>query len=334
MAKRISLTQYLIERERDKGLISGELRLLIEVIARACKRISYTIGKGALADMHGASGTENVQGEVQQKLDVIANETLLEANEWGGSLAGMASEEMENPYPIPGRYPQGEFLLLFDPLDGSSNIDVNVSIGTIFSVLRMPRSGVAPEVIDFLQPGTQQLAAGYAVYGPQTLLVLTVGDGVACFTLDKDTYSWWLTQDGMRIPADTKEYAINASNARHWYPPVKRYIDDLNAGTTGPLGKDYNMRWIASMVADVHRVLTRGGIFMYPADARDPGKPGKLRLMYEANPMSFLVEQAGGLATNGDRRIMEIEPGKLHERVAVFLGSRNEVERVTGYHRS
>jgi fructose-1,6-bisphosphatase I len=332
MAKHISLTQYLIEKQRDKNLISGELRLLIEVVARACKRISYTIGKGALGDAHGASGTENVQGEVQQKLDVIANETLLEANEWGGSLAGMASEEMEDPYPIPTQYPQGEFLLLFDPLDGSSNIDVNVSIGTIFSVLRMPEPGIPPRVEHFLQPGDRQLAAGYAVYGPQTLLVLTVGDGVACFTLDKDTYSWWLTQDGMRIPEDTAEYAINASNARHWYAPVQRYISDLNAGRTGRLGKDYNMRWIASMVADVHRVMTRGGIFMYPADAREPAKPGKLRLMYEANPMGLLVEQAGGMATDGRRRILGIQPAKLHERVAVFLGSRNEVARVTGYH--
>lgn len=332
MPRHISLTQYLIEKQREKRLISGELRLLLEVIARACKRISYTIGKGALADMHGASGHENVQGEVQQKLDVIANETLLEANEWGGSLAAMASEELEDPYPIPTRYPQGEFLLLFDPLDGSSNIDVNVSIGTIFSVLHMPEQGVAPRTEHFLQPGERQLAAGYAVYGPQTLLVLTVGDGVACFTLDKDTYSWWLTQDRMRIPVDTGEFAINASNARHWYPPVQRYVDDLLAGRTGPLGKDYNMRWIASMVADVHRVMTRGGIFMYPADARDPGKPGKLRLMYEANPMAFLVEQAGGMATNGRERIMSLKPQTLHERVAVFLGSKNEVARATAYH--
>jgi fructose-1,6-bisphosphatase I len=333
MAKHISLTQYLIEKQREKNLISGELRLLIEVIARACKRISYTIGKGALGGNHGASGLENIQGEVQQKLDVIANETLLEANEWGGSLAGMASEEMEDPYPIPTQYPQGEFLLLFDPLDGSSNIDVNVSIGTIFSVLRMPEVGAEPDVGHFLQSGDRQLAAGYAVYGPQTLLVLTVGDGVACFTLDKDTYSWWLTQDRMRIPEDTAEYAINSSNARHWYPPVSRYIADLNAGTDGPLGKNYNMRWIAAMVADVHRVLTRGGVFMYPADAREPDKPGKLRLMYEANPMSFIVEQAGGMATNGHERIMSVQPKKLHERVAVFLGSKNEVQRVTDYHR-
>jgi fructose-1,6-bisphosphatase I len=332
MAKQISLSQYLIEKQREKNLIPAELRLLLEVVARACKRISYAVGKGELGGMHGAAGSENVQGEVQQKLDVIANETLLEANEWGGHLAAMASEEMDHPYTIPNRYPKGEFLLLFDPLDGSSNIDVNVSIGTIFSVLRLPEGVKEPQEAHFLQPGTKQVAAGYAVYGPASLLVLTVGDGVACFTLDRETGSWWLTNPSMRIPEDTKEYAINASNARHWFEPVQRYVADLNAGKGGPLGKDYNMRWVASMVADVHRIMTRGGIFMYPADRRDPDKPGKLRLMYEANPMSFLVEQAGGMATNGRQRIMDIQPAKLHERVAVFLGSRNEVARATRYH--
>jgi len=303
------------------------------VVARACKRISYAVGKGALSDVLGEAGSDNVQGEAQKKLDVIANETLLEANEWGGHLAAMASEEMDNSYTIPNRYPKGEFLLLFDPLDGSSNIDVNVSIGTIFSVLKLPEGVKEPTDACFLQPGTRQLAAGYAVYGPSTLLVLTVGDGVACFTLDRETGSWWLTEDRMQIPAQTKEFAINASNQRHWLPPVRRYIDELLAGKEGPRGKDFNMRWVASMVADVHRIMTRGGVFMYPRDQREPDKPGKLRLMYEANPMAFLVEQAGGAATNGEQRIMEIQPAKLHERVAVFLGSREEVEIVTSYHR-
>ena len=330
---RISLTQYLVERQREKGLIPGELRLLLEVVARACKRISYAVGKGALSDVLGEAGSDNVQGEAQKKLDVIANETLLEANEWGGHLAAMASEEMDNSYTIPNRYPKGEFLLLFDPLDGSSNIDVNVSIGTIFSVLKLPEGVKEPTDACFLQPGTRQLAAGYAVYGPSTLLVLTVGDGVACFTLDRETGSWWLTEDRMQIPAQTKEFAINASNQRHWLPPVRRYIDELLAGKEGPRGKDFNMRWVASMVADVHRIMTRGGVFMYPRDQREPDKPGKLRLMYEANPMAMLVEQAGGAATNGEQRIMEIQPTKLHERVAVFLGSREEVEIVTSYHR-
>ncbi|VVE00232.1 Fructose-1,6-bisphosphatase class 1 [Pandoraea morbifera] len=330
--RRKTLTQYLIEQQREYNNIPAELRLLIEVVARACKSISHAVSKGALGGVLGSAGSENVQGEVQKKLDVISNEIMLEANEWGGHLAAMASEEMEDVFHIPNRYPQGEYLLMFDPLDGSSNIDVNVSIGTIFSVLRCPEGVTDPTEKDFLQPGTQQVAAGYAVYGPQTVLVLTTGHGVNCFTLDREMGSWVLTQEGMRIPEDTKEFAINMSNERHWYPPVQRYIGELLQGKEGVRGKDFNMRWIASMVADVHRILTRGGVFMYPADKRDPDKPGKLRIMYEANPMSFLVEQAGGAATNGLQRILDIQPQKLHERVAVFLGSKNEVERVTGYH--
>lgn len=330
--KSISLTQLLIEEQRLHQNIPAELRLLIEVVARACKRISHAVSKGALGDVLGSADVENVQGEVQKKLDVISNEILLEANEWGGHLAAMASEEMETIHPIPNRYPKGEYLLLFDPLDGSSNIDVNVSIGTIFSVLKAPEGMTTPSEADFLQPGTKQVAAGYAVYGPQSVLVLTTGDGVNCFTLDRELGSWVLTERNMRIPETTKEYAINSSNSRHWYPPVHRYIDELQQGEEGPRGKNFNMRWIASMVADVHRILNRGGIFMYPADRRDPGKPGKLRLMYEANPIAFLVEQAGGAATDGAQRIMEIQPEKLHQRVAVFLGSREEVERVTRYH--
>lgn len=263
---------------------------------------------------------------MQKKLDVLSNEILLEANEWGGHLAAMASEEMETIHLIPNRYPKGEYLLLFDPLDGSSNIDVNVSIGTIFSVLHAPHdvSGAPVCEQDFLQPGDKQVVAGYAVYGPQTMLVLTIGNGVVGFTLDREMGSWVLTHENIRVPEDTKEFAINMSNMRHWAAPVKRYVDDCLAGTTGPLGKDYNMRWIASMVADVHRILTRGGIFMYPWDAREPGKAGKLRLMYEANPMSFLVEQAGGAAINGTQRIMEIQPDKLHQRVSVILARRTK----------
>jgi fructose-1,6-bisphosphatase I len=334
MMQKISLTRYLIEQQRNDGHIPSQLRLLIEVVARACKHIAIAVNKGALGDVLGTAGSENVQGEVQKKLDVIANEVLVEANEWGGHLAAMASEEMDSIHVVPNRYPQGEYLLLFDPLDGSSNIDVNVSIGTIFSVLKKVghTRGVSEE--DFLQPGRQQAAAGYCVYGPQTTLVLTVGDGVAMFTLDRETGSWVLTQDGVKIPEDTKEFAINMSNMRHWAPPVKRYIDDCLAGTTGPRGKDFNMRWVASMVADVHRILTRGGVFMYPWDQREPEKPGKLRLLYEANPMSFLVEQAGGASTNGTQRIMDVVPGKLHERVSVILGSKNEVQRVAEYHQA
>ncbi|WP_409265759.1 class 1 fructose-bisphosphatase [Massilia sp. BHUDP2] len=330
--KRVSLTQYLVEEQRLHQNINAELRLLIEVVARACKRISYSVSKGALGEVLGSADTENIQGEVQKKLDVISNEILLEANEWGGHLAAMASEEMETIRLIPSRYPKGEFLLLFDPLDGSSNIDVNVSIGTIFSVLKAPEGMTEPTEQDFLQPGAQQVAAGYAVYGPQTMLVLTTGNGVQCFTLDREMGSWVLTQSDMQIPETTKEFAINMSNKRHWHAPVQRYVDEMLAGSTGARGKDFNMRWIASMVADVHRILNRGGIFMYPADMRDPSSPGKLRLMYEANPMAMIVEQAGGAATDGKQRIMDIQPTKLHQRVPVFLGSKSEVELVTRYH--
>ena len=336
MSSKISLTRYLVEQQRAEGHIPSELRLLLEVVARACKSISQAVNKGALGGVLGTAGSENVQGEVQKKLDIIANEVLIEANEWGGHLAAMASEEMDDIYVVPNRYPKGEYLLLFDPLDGSSNIDVNVSIGTIFSVLRKhnddPKTVEPVTESDFLQAGNQQVAAGYCVYGPQTTLVLTVGDGVAMFTLDREQGSFVLTQEDVKIPADTQEFAINMSNMRHWDEPVKRYIDECLQGKEGPRAKDFNMRWIASMVADVHRILTRGGVFMYPWDKREPGKPGKLRLMYEANPMSWLIEQAGGAATNGQQRIMDIQPTQLHQRVSVILGSKNEVERVTAYH--
>ena len=331
--RNISLTRYLVEQQRTHGHIPGQLRLLIEVVARACKRISHAVNKGALGDVLGSAGTDNVQGEIQKKLDIIANEVLIEANEWGGHLAAMASEEMEGIYVVPNRFPQGEYLLMFDPLDGSSNIDVNVSIGTIFSVLKKPDGSAGVSEADFLQPGATQAAAGYCVYGPQTTLVLTVGDGVAMFTLDREQGSWVLTQDDVKIPEDTKEFAINMSNMRHWAPPVKRYIDECLAGKEGPRGKDFNMRWIASMVADVHRLLTRGGIFSYPLDSKCAAKGGKLRLMYEANPMSFLVEQAGGAASTGRQRMLEVQPTGLHQRVPVFLGSRQEVETAVRYHR-
>jgi fructose-1,6-bisphosphatase I len=330
--KKVSLSRYLVEQQRVDGHIPGDLRLLLEVVARASKSISQAVNKGELGEVMGSASTENVQGEMQKKLDIIANEVLIEANEWGGHLAAMASEEMEGIYVVPNRYPQGEYLLLFDPLDGSSNIDVNVSIGTIFSVLKKPEGGRGVTEEDFFQQGSKQVAAGYCVFGPQTTLVLTVGDGVAMFTLDREQGSFVLTKEHVTIPADTQEFAINMSNMRHWDAPVKRYVDECLAGKDGPRGKDFNMRWIASMVADVHRILTRGGVFMYPWDKREPEKPGKLRLMYEANPMSWLIEQAGGAATNGRERILDIQPTKLHERVSVVLGSKNEVDRITSYH--
>ena len=334
--RRITLARYLIEEQREKGLITADLKLLIEIVSRACKAISVAIGKGGLGGVLGDAGSDNVQGEAQKKLDVLSNEILLEANEWGGHLAAMASEEMDLPHLIPHRYPQGEYLLLFDPLDGSSNIDVNVSVGTIFSVLKCPEGAdmSTPEAVEraFLQPGRQQVAAGYAIYGPSTLLVLSVGDGVVVFTLDREMGTFVLTREDVRVPADTAEFAINMSNQRFWETPVQRYVGELLAGKTGPRGKDFNMRWVASMVAEVHRILTRGGVFMYPLDAKTAEKGGKLRLMYEANPMSMLIEQAGGAATTGRERILDLQPQKLHQRVPVILGAKNEVERVTGYH--
>ncbi|MGZ8156716.1 MAG: class 1 fructose-bisphosphatase [Burkholderiales bacterium] len=328
--RRVTLTQYLIEQQRHYGKVSPELRLLIEVISRACKAISHVVSKGPLAGIGDTVGLTNVQGEAQKKLDVIANEVLVEANEWGGQLAAMVSEEMAEPYQIPNRYPKGEFLLLYDPLDGSSNLDVNISVGTIFSVLRCPNNCTMADASAFLQPGSNQVAAGFAVYGAATILVLTVGNGVVAFTLDREMSSWVLTDERIVIPEDSQEFAINASNARNWEPPIKRYIDECIAGKSGPRGRDFNMRWVASMVADVYRILSRGGIFLYPKDAKH--KEGRLRLMYEANPMAFIVEQAGGAATDGRQRILDIQPSALHQRIGVVLGSKNEVERVTRYH--
>jgi fructose-1,6-bisphosphatase I len=331
--RRVTLTQFLVGRQQ-KDVINADLRLLLETIARACKAISTRVNKGALADGHGSLDSQNIQGEVQKKLDVLSNEILLEANVWGGNLAAFASEEVEKPVPITEPYKRGEYLLLIDPLDGSSNIDVNISVGTIFSVLKCPKTSdgkqCEPEEAAFLQPGTKQVAAGFAVYGPTTVFVITVGDGVHGFTLDRETYTFVQTHPDIRIPADTQEFAINTSNMRRWEAPVKRYIDECLAGKDGPRGKDFNMRWVASMVADVFRVLCRGGIFMYPRDSKN--KDGRLRLMYEANPMSMIVEQAGGMATDGSKRILELQPKGLHQRVAVILGSKNEVERVTSYH--
>ena len=330
-ASAVSLTRYLIEEQRA-GRISPDLRLLIEVVARACKSISIAVGKGALGGVLGDAGTGNIQGEAQKKLDVIANDVLLEANAWGGHLAGLASEEMDHSQPIPDVYPRGNYLLLFDPLDGSSNIDVNISVGTIFSVLRCPEGVTTPGDEHFLQPGTAQVAAGYCTYGPSTMLVLTVGHGTHAFTLDREVGGFVLTTRGMQIPAETREFAVNMSNQRHWEAPMQRYVGDLLAGKEGPRGKDFNMRWVASMVADVHRILTRGGIFSYPLDAKCRDKGGKLRLMYEANPMALLVEQAGGAASTGRQRMLEVQPAGLHQRVPVFLGSRGEVEAAVRYH--
>jgi len=332
---RKTLTQFLVEQQRKEAALPSQLRLLIEIVSRACKAISISVNKGALGGVLGDFGAHNVQGEAQKKLDVIANERLLEANEWGGHLAAMASEEMETIHLIPNRYPKGEYLLLFDPIDGSSNVDVNLTVGTIFSVLMAPADVSGREVTekDFLQSGRHQVAAGYAVFGPQTSLVLSVGTGVYEFTLDREMGSWVQTQERIRIPAGNREFAINMSNERHWDGPVRRYIADCMAGSDGPREANFNMRWTGSMVADIHRILKRGGIFLYPWDGRDPAKPGKLRLMYEANPMAYLIEQAGGKALDSTRRILDIVPEGLHQRVGVIMGDREEIETLSHYFR-
>ena len=329
-----TITQFIAEEQRHAPGATGEFTALLNDIVTACKMISNQVNHGALVGALGSAGSENVQGETQKKLDVLSNQMFIQCTEWSGHVGALASEEMDEIYEIPKEYPRGKYLLTFDPLDGSSNIDVNVSVGTIFSILRMAATDGDATEGDFLKAGTEQVAAGYALYGPSTMMVLTTGNGVNGFTLDQNIGEFILTHPNMTIPADTAEFAINASNERFWEAPVKRYVDECLAGKDGPRGKDFNMRWIASMVAEVHRILTRGGIFMYPMDSKmaEKGLGGKLRLLYEANPMSFVVEQAGGASITGKQRIMELQPDGLHQRVPVILGSRNEVERIQGYH--
>jgi fructose-1,6-bisphosphatase I len=329
----ITITQFLIDEQRKIDGATGEFTLLLNDIVTACKKISVAVNKGALVGTMGNLESQNIQGEKQKQLDVITNEIFLESNQWAGYIAGMASEEMDDPYDIPEKYRQGgKYLLLFDPLDGSSNVDINTTVGTIFSVLRSPGNVSNPKVDDFLQPGTQQVCAGYALYGSSTMFVLTTGKGVNGFTLDREIGEFFLTHPKMRIPPDTQEFAVNIAHQRFWEAPVKRYIDECLQGEDGPRGKDFNMRWVASMVAEVHRILVRGGLFMYPMNNKLKDSGGKLRLMYEANPMSFIVEQAGGTSTTGRERILEIQPTGLHQRVPVILGSKNEVEIVVSYH--
>jgi fructose-1,6-bisphosphatase I/sedoheptulose-1,7-bisphosphatase len=340
LSNRRTLTQYLIEQRRRFPGASGELNALILDVSIACKAVARSVAFGALGDPSTrhltAGGATNVQGEVQQPLDVVSNEFFIRTTEWSGNLAGQASEEMDTARQIPAGYPRGKYLLVFDPLDGSSNIDVNVSVGSIFSILRAPAevidSGRDVTDADFLQAGTQQVAAGYAIYGPTTMFVLTVGNGVAGFTLDPNLGEFKLTHPDIRVPTDTQEFAINSSNSRFWEPPVKRYVDECLAGRTGPRGKDFNMRWIASMVAEAHRILMRGGVFMYPRDTKDPRKPGRLRLLYEANPIGFIMEQAGGGASTGRQSVLGVPPSELHQRIGLVFGSKHEVERIERYH--
>jgi fructose-1,6-bisphosphatase I/sedoheptulose-1,7-bisphosphatase len=333
---RWTLTRYLIEERRRFPHASGDLNALILDISLACKAIARIVAMGRLDDGAQTGGEVNVQGEVQKPLDVVSNEIFLRMTEWGGHLGGLVSEEMEQPRQIPTTYPRGKYLLLFDPLDGSSNIDVNVAVGSVFSILRAP-----PEVLednrdvvehDFLQPGAAQVAAGYAIYGPATMLVLSVGNGVDGFTLDPNLGEFVLTHPNLTVPGQTQEFAINTSNRRFWEPPVARYVDECLAGRSGSRGKDFNMRWIASLVAEAHRILTRGGVFLYPRDSKDPARPGRLRLLYEANPIGFVIEQAGGRASTGRQPVLGVKPSSLHQRIGFVFGAKCEVERIERYH--
>ncbi|MDH5230504.1 MAG: class 1 fructose-bisphosphatase [Gammaproteobacteria bacterium] len=328
-----SLKQYLMQCERDGKGIDLEFIALIDDIAGACREIHLGVNHGAILGVLGSAGSENVQGETQKKLDVLSNDYFIKHCQWGGQLAGMASEEEDDVYEIPAKYPRGKYLMYFDPLDGSSNIDVNITVGSIFSIVKAPEGVTDPKLPDYLIKGTEQVCGGFCLYGPSTMMVITIGDGVHGFTLHPGTGEFLLTNPNMKIPEDTKEFAVNMSNHRFWEEPVQRYVDECLKGTSGTREKDFNMRWVASMVAEVYRILTRGGIFMYPKDNKDPNKPGKLRLMYEANPMSYIVEQAGGLSTTGRERILEVQPDDIHQRVPVILGSKNEVQRVIDYHK-
>ena len=320
----LTLSQFL---QQQSGNLTPQLAQVIDTIANTCKRIDVLLQKGALAGVLGSAENENVQGEEQKKLDVISNDYLIDALKVHPHVGGLASEELDDFTPA---QENGEYLVLFDPLDGSSNIDINMCVGTIFSIL--PAKNTVTQAADFMQAGNQQVAAGYVLYGPSTMMALTVGAGTVFFTYDLDSQEFLLTSQDIQVAADTKEYAINASNQRHWEQPVKRYIDELLAGKTGPREKDFNMRWVACMVGDIHRILCRSGIFMYPYDLKDPAKAGRLRLMYEANPMSMLMEQAGGASTTGRVRILDIQPNDLHQRVPAIIGSKHEVDLVTSYH--
>ncbi len=331
--RRLTLTQFLIDERRRFPKAGGDFNSVILNIALVCRRISHAIARGELAGTGGSANTINVQGEEQKQLDLLSNDLFIEGNHWGGQLAGMVSEELASPYSIPEPYTRGPYLLLFDPLDGSSNIDVNVSVGSIFSVLRAPDPSRATRVEDYLQPGVKQVAAGYAIYGPSTMLVLSVGNGVHAFTLCPQVGEFMLTHPNLQVPPDTSEFAINTSNSRFWEAPVRRYVDECLAGKSGERGKDFNMRWIASLVAEAHRILMRGGVFLYPKDNRQQGRNGRLRLLYEANPIGFIMEQAGGRASTGGDPVMHVQPAGIHERVGFIFGSKNEVERIEEYHR-
>jgi len=327
-----SLIQFIDESQHNEPSPTGALTSLMTCITGACKEIAGLVKHSPINGLNGIAGSENIQGEDQKKLDIITNDVMVKHLSSTEHLAAMLSEEVDEVINIPNGLPKGNYLVAFDPLDGSSNIDVNISVGTIFSILRCPAGVKEPTALDFMQAGTDQVCAGFCVYGPMTMMVVTTGNGVNGFTLDSELGEFILTHPEMTIPEETAEFAVNMSNQRFWEPPVKRYIDECLKGADGEREKDFNMRWVASMVAEVYRVLTRGGIFLYPLDTKPKTQGGKLRLMYEASPMSFIVEQAGGASSTGLKRIMAIKPEGIHQRVPVILGSKKEVERLVSYH--
>ncbi len=309
------------------------LKMVIQAIAESVKQVAVMVEKAPLAGQLGKLENENVQGEQQAKLDLLTNDCFVKNLQACEAVAGMVSEELEDAIVLSKDASMPNYLVVFDPLDGSSNIEVNVAVGSIFSVLKAPKNRAA-QVADFLQKGIEQVLAGYAIYGPSTLLVFTFAEGVHIFTLDRDSDEFVLTQENMQVPADTQEFAINASNARFWELPIQQYISECQAGITGARRKDFNMRWIASMVADVHRILMRGGVYLYPKDSKLPLKAGRLRLLYELNPMSWIIEQAGGKSSTGRARVLEIVATDIHQRAPIIIGSNNEVERVVRYYQA
>lgn len=333
LTNRATLTQYLIETSRAYPHATGEFNDLVLQIALACKAIARKVAHGVLREPAGTVADHDVSGEGPKPFDMLANEVFLRTTEWAGALSGVASKDMERLRPVPDGFPRGKYLLVFDALDGSREIDLNVAVGSIFSILRAKEPGRDPHEADFLRRGTEQVAAGYAIYGPSTMLVLTVGEGVAGFTLDPELGDFFLTHPDMRVRESTTEFAINTSNSRFWEWPVKRYVEECLAGKTGPRGKDFNMRWIASVVAETHRILTRGGVFLHPRDTRDPAEPGRMRLLYKCNPIGMVIEQAGGRASTGEAPVLEVQPTSLHQRIGLIFGSREEVERIEQYHR-
>ena len=333
LADRTTLTQFLIEERRRHPEASGELNGLILDVALACKAISRALAKGAVEGALEAAAPTNVEALHNKDLGVLAHEIFLRSSEWGGHLAGIVSGAMGRPSTIPAHYPRGRYLLVFDPLDGASNLDVNVTVGSIFSILRAPNPHDDAAVADFLQPGRTQVCAGYAIYGPTTMFVLTVGTGVHGFTLDPLLGEFFLTHPALRIPRSTCEFAIDASNSRFWEPAVKRYVEECLAGKSGPRGKDFHMRWIASLVAETHRILMRGGVFLDPRGAPAEARTGQPTLLHAASPVAFVIEQAQGRAITGRGRVLDVQPESLQQRTGLVFGSPDEVERIERYHR-